>query len=238
MRQPFFRRAAQKLGYRLQTVHLCGFFSGMILIALLCFGIHLYTNVFRPALKQLGTAQASRIGQEVIHSAVEEIFGRDNLYDIQLMSLEKSEDGQIAAVFPNLFAINRLKSEIALLIQKKLTDVENAVVSIPLGNLTGIDLLSGFGPRLSVHLLPYGKALVDVESYFSDAGINQTRHQLLLSVSLELSLLLPDHQSCQTQLAATVPLTETVVVGSVPNSYTNLETEREQVKDDLLNLIE
>ncbi len=234
----FYRRACSRMGYRLYQKHWGGYFFLALLMCLFgCVG-YLYFFVFQPALLELGVARANRIGQEVIHQAVEEVLSQDELLGSQLVSIQTSDDGQIAAVLPDVVQMNRLKAKLALCISDKLHQSDCTVISIPLGALSGIDFLTNYGPRLKVNMLPYGRALVDIESRFSDAGINQTRHQMLAIVEVEVSLLMPDSRSCNAGIRATVPMSETVVVGAVPNSYTNLETEREKLKDDLLNLVE
>ncbi|MBQ7792088.1 MAG: sporulation protein YunB [Clostridia bacterium] len=234
----FYRRVCNRVGYRLHKKH-----SGTIVVMLGLMGLlacagYLYFYIFQPALLELGAARANRIGQEVIHESVEEVLAQNEFLGSQLVTVQTSDDGQIAAVLPDVAKMNQLKARLALHITEKLQRSDCTAISIPLGALSGVDFLASYGPRLQVNMLPYGRAWVDIESRFSDAGINQTRHQMLATVQVEVSLLMPDSRSCNAQIRATVPMSETVVVGSVPNSYTNLETEKENVKDDLLNLVE
>lgn len=232
----FCRRVCSRVGYRLSRKYSGFFVLCVFLLALVLGAGYLYCFRFQPALMELGIARANRIGQEVIHSAVEEVLSQNG--GGQLVTLQASDDGQIAAVLPDVVQMNRLKASLALCVTKKLQQSDCTVISIPLGALSGIDALTGFGPRLQVNMLPYGRALVDLESRFSDAGINQTRHQMLAKMEVEVSLLMPDSRSCNAVIRAMVPLSETVVVGSVPNSYTNLETKEEMLREDLLNLVE
>jgi sporulation protein YunB len=160
----------------------------------------------------------------------------NDILEGKLINIEKGTDGKITAVLPNLIIINRLKSEIAILVQNKLNDVNNSKIGIPIGNLTGVDLLSNLGPRLPINLIPYGRTIVDFDSKFSEAGINQTRHQLFVTVSLNISLLMPNNQGIGTQIKTTVPMSETIIVGDVPTNYTNIASTPEEVRNDLMNL--
>ena len=233
-----YRRAMNKIGYRLSQKHWGGFLFFCLVAGAVLYGCYIYFFVFHPTLVRLGTAHASRMGEMAVHQAVEEVFLEDQFVNSRLISLETTPDGQISAVVPDVAAMNRLKAKLALSVTETLEQFQNTEVAIPAGTLSGVDFLANFGPRLSISMFPYGKALVEIESHFSDAGINQTRHQMMLVVDMEVSLLLPDTHSVNAGVKTRVPLSETVVVGSVPNSYTNLETEKEQVKDDLLNLID
>ncbi len=233
-----YRRAVSKMRYRFSKKPWGRLFFFCVAFALLGYVGYIYFFVFQPTLVKLGTAHATRMGELAVHEAVKEVFGENQFLNSRLVSLETSEDGQISAVIPDVGAMNRLKSALSVTVTEKLNQMDDTTVSIPAGTLSGIDFLANFGPRFQIGMFPYGKALVDIESRFSDAGINQTRHQMLLTVDLEISLLLPDTHSVNAAIRTTVPMSETVVVGSVPNSYTNLETEEESLKDDVLNLID
>ena len=52
----------------------------------------------------------------------------------------------------------------------------------------------------------------------STAGINQTRHQILLDLDVEVSLLMP-WLTVSSQVQTELLVSETVIVGHVPESY-------------------
>jgi sporulation protein YunB len=210
----------------------------ILLSSILVYSLFLYSTVFKPVLSQLATARASQIGQMVINDAVSEIMQSDDILEGKMVNIEKGNDGQIVAVLPNLPIINRLKSEIALTVQKKLDNVNNSQIRIPIGNLTGVEMLSNLGPRLPINLIPLGKTIVDFDSKFAEAGINQTRHQIFVTVSLNISLLMPNNQAIGTQIKTTVPMSETIIVGNVPANYTNIASTPEKARDDLMNLLD
>lgn len=54
---------------------------------------------------------------------------------------------------------------------------------------------------------------------FSDAGINQTHHKIMLTVALDLVVLLPSGTVTE-HVDTDVCVAETVLLGRVPESYT------------------
>ena len=211
----------------------------VIFFALIAVGFfRWYTGVFCPLLENLCEAKANRMGQEVIHSAVSELLSREEYLGSKFLSVEKTAEGEPTLVLPDTAVMNRFRSELTLLISQRIAETNNAKISIPLGNLSGMEFLSNHGPHLTLDAYPYGEVFVELFSEFSDSGVNQTRHAMTVKVSLDVSLMLPGQRTYGTCVVATVPMSETVVVGSVPNSYTNLETREENMKDDLLNLID
>lgn len=233
-----FRRAVGRMGYRYQKIHGGGFFL-LLLIAVLTVGVYSwYTKVFTPLLRDFCETEANRIGQETIHRSVTELLSCEEYLGSKFLRVEKTAEGETTLVLPDTAVMNRFRSELALLITKRISETKNAEIAIPFGNLSGMEIFSNRGPNLCLDAYPYGEVLVELFSEFSDAGVNQTRHAMTVKVSVDVSLMLPGQRSYGTKVVATVPMSETVVVGSVPNSYTNLETQKETVKDDLLNLID
>ncbi len=231
------RRVVSRIGYHYQKRQ--GGFFWMLFVALIfAMLFSWYTRVFSPMLSHLCEAKANRIGQEMIHRSVSKLLEQDAYLGSNFLRVEKTEEGEPSLVLPDTAVMNRFRSDLTLMISQGLGEIKTAEISIPLGNLSGLEILSNRGPDLKMEAYPYGEVFVELFSEFSDAGVNQTRHAMTVKVTLDVSLMLPGHNAYGTRVVATVPLSETVVVGSVPNSYTNLETERENLKDDLLNLID
>ena len=92
---------------------------------------------------------------------------------------------------------------------------------MPVGSLTGISLFSGRGFSLPVEVVAVGSAHGDFQSQFTSAGINQTRHRILLEVTVSVEILLPG-ETMQTEICPQVPIAETVIVGQVPDTYLGL----------------
>mgnify|MGYP000806094476 CR=1 FL=1 len=61
------------------------------------------------------------------------------------------------------------------------------------------------------------------ENAFTSAGINQTRHEIRLVVDVYVSVLLPGF-STVTKVTNRCAVAETVIVGSVPDTYTYFDT--------------
>ena len=67
-------------------------------------------------------------------------------------------------------------------------------------------------------LSPVGNAQVELLSRFTDAGVNQTCHQLVLEVDVTVSVLLPGAVAYR-HLAQEAILSETIIVGKIPQVY-------------------
>lgn len=93
-------------------------------------------------------------------------------------------------------------------------------VSVPLGSLLPGVLFSGRGPSVSAQVMTVGNISAGFDNEFTAQGINQTLHRVVLTVTAELSLLLPGGVCTYTDETKMV-LAETVLLGQVPESYSN-----------------
>ena len=100
-----------------------------------------------------------------------------------------------------------------------LSAMEEETVAIPAGSLTGLTLLSGHGFSIPVKLLGVTNIRSRLDSTLTAAGINQTLHRIDLVVEADLVLLLPGGP-CAHSISTRLPLTETVLLGQVPDNYT------------------
>jgi hypothetical protein len=71
-------------------------------------------------------------------------------------------------------------------------------------------------------IVPLGTVTAGFSNQFSAAGINQTRHQIMMDISVDISILLPGY-SVGTQVGTQVSIAETVIVGAVPDSYFHMD---------------
>ena len=98
-----------------------------------------------------------------------------------------------------------------------------------MGSLFLPEFLSGKGPAIPVHILAIRNSDANFVSHFSQAGINQTLHQLIMLVSVDVAILVLGQTSSFT-ITSEVVVAETVIVGSVPNTFLqtggNYEPER------------
>ena len=91
----------------------------------------------------------------------------------------------------NVIKVNQLKTSVTDAVLTCLGEIDTSELSVPLGNAIGGGLLSGRGPRIPVKLLPIGTVTTDFASAFSSAGINQTRHQIIMHVTASIRVILP-----------------------------------------------
>jgi sporulation protein YunB len=135
----------------------------------------------------------------VLVATVAEDLGRD-----ELIHYEKDQQGRIAAYHVNTQAVNQVAARAATAVQAEFRKLSESSFGIPLGALSGSRIL--------------GSVVVSIMQEFQGEGINQTRHRVYLHATARVQVVLPV-MSREVEVSADVPLTETVIVGPVPNGF-------------------
>lgn len=200
----------------------------LMLLLLLC-AILLERNLTQVILT-LASARARVMAVQALNEAVDEVVNAGVRYE-DLITVTFGDTGGVRLLQSNTAGMNALASRAALLAQEKLSALEAQSVSVPLGSALGVALLSGVGPRVRVQLLPVGTVLTAYETEFTSAGINQTRHRVLLTMTAQVQLILPTGASA-VQASNQVAVAESIIIGDVPESFVNVGDD-----SDLLNLV-
>ncbi len=175
----------------------------------------------RPTIERVAQSKLEAVAVTAIHTAVRDTFAQQAVGYDDLMTVSRDESGHVTAVTANPATVNQIKSDLSLQILNSLSQAGEVGVRIPAGSLTGSALLSGMGPGVGFHFVPYGSVDVDFHSTFTEAGINQTRQEVFLDVKTRVSAILPGF-SADADVQTSVLVAQTLIVGSVPEHYANV----------------
>ena len=184
----------------------------------------------KPVVVDLATARTSNAVNRIVVAAVNDAVDSGRIDYEQLVDFDKDAEGHVTALRSNMAAFNRLQSSIADDILQRMAEVSSTDLAIPIGTLTGSPLLAGRGPCLRVRMQSVGTATARFDNQFSSAGINQTRHRIILDVDVHVSILLPG-LTTYTKVSNEISVAETVIVGGVPETYTYFSTTPDEVEN-------
>lgn len=191
----------------------------LLIVAYACYQL-------RPLTESLTIARVDNTISRIINLAIaEEIENGEIDYD-RMVYLEKDTAGNITALKTNMAEMNRLKTNILSLLDDRIYDISIDDISIPIGSLLFPDLFYGRGPKLPVRIISCSTSSAEFRNLFSEAGINQTLHQIALDVTVTISVMLPTG-SLDVDVASEVIVAETVIVGTVPDRYVNFDGTKE-----------
>ena len=191
----------------------------IVLVVILITGIIIDMQL-RPLIKSVASTTACTVSTDVINRVVSEELMNENVEYKDIVNIERAADGKILAINTNAKLANLLKSNISAKVQREISELETRKVLIPLGTLTGTEILNGRGPNIPLKITMSGNIVTELKSNFFSAGINQTNHQIFLNVSTKIFALIPGYP-VNTAIETNVLVTETVIVGEIPRYYSD-----------------
>ena len=201
-----------------------------MLVLLAAGGTLWYVNAgLRPVLEGLAAARVESAAARAMNEAILEVLG--GAATGELLSVRESGEGHVSLLRLDAGKLNLLAADCAAAAQDRIMDLGEQGVSVPLGTLSGLPMLAGMGPKLSFRFTPVGMVQASFHSEFRSAGINQTMHRITLQLTGTVRVVLPG-RSYSVIVSTQAPVAENVIVGDVPEAYTNVAN-----TDDLLNLI-
>lgn len=175
----------------------------------------------QPALADLAAAQVERAVRGAAESAFGQLLAEEPDLCKGLYTVGTGPDGAVATLEADSGKLSALRTDLLAEITRQVESLDSKELAVPLGSLTGWTLLSNRGPSIGVEVLAVSIPSAEFRSSFQAAGVNQTLHRATLEVSVEVTLLLPGGTTVE-NVDLSLPVSEIVVVGEVPQTYLNL----------------
>jgi sporulation protein YunB len=194
----------------------------ILIIAILFLIYYIFNSMLMPVMKTLAVNKADLVAVSAINNAASKVLKANSVSYDKLIIYQKDQIGDIIAVTTDALEVNKLKYDIIYETIAELNSIKSSDLKIPLGNALGGALFTNRGPNINVKLSPIGNVNANISSVFTSAGINQTRQQIMLNIKVKLTIILASYTITQ-DINSNLCIAESVIVGKVPNAYTNIE---------------
>lgn len=197
--------------------------AGFIIVSFL-FVIALFVETKSPLIiYAMAEDKAKSVAIQAINDSVSAVIdGKDDIYK-DLVDYRYDDEGNIISVNTNINLTNTVEGAILTGIVERIDKSSRCPIKIPIGTLTGSDLLTGRGPPLTFYISLSGNAGSSIENLFESTGINQTRHQIQIRITIDVSIVMSGRHFGAT-VENTVVIGETIIVGKIPESYVRQPT--------------
>ncbi len=189
-----------------------------LLVVIILLSLGLYSMRVQPMLREVAQSELESIAFDIISRTAEEELSKGEMEYADLVDIQKDSTGRISAISANVQKINLLKLRISNKLSEEMFERTEDSVRIPLGNLTGIDLLTGRGPDLPFRILWVSGVDAKFLNSFTEAGINQTRHQIMLEFSINVGMMLAGRE-LGVDVGTEICVAETIIVGETPKFF-------------------
>ena len=178
----------------------------------------MFRGKYRTVIQNLAKTQVMNSTSDLTNDAISRQIEEGSIRYDRIVFFEKDVNGKITALKTNIGEINRLKTDILGIINEEILALDTSDIGIPLGSLFLPELLSGKGPVIPVRILSIRNSDATFSSDFSQAGINQTIHQVIMEVSVDVAVLVLGETDSFT-VTSQVVVAQTVIVGEVPDTF-------------------
>ena len=174
------------------------------ILLLILFAVFLLIGLrfkYHDVILSLAQTKVMNTTSDMINDAIDRQIEDGKIQYDRIVYFEKDLDGNITALKTNMSEVNRLKTDILNIINDDIIALDT----------------TGKGIEIPIQIISIRNSEASLHSDFSEAGINQTLHQLNMHFSVDVSVLVLGHVDNFT-VASQVIVAETVIVGQVPQT--------------------
>ena len=190
-----------------------------------------FRSRFRDVIRDLAETQVKNTTSDLTNDAIAKQIADGVIQYDRIVYFEKDLDGRITALKTNIGEVNRLKTDILNIINDEILALDTSDIGVPLGSVFLPELFSGKGITIPVRILAIRNSDASFSSSFTQAGINQTLHQLTMEVCVDVTVLVLG-QTSSFRVKSEVVIAQTIIVGEVPNTFLNTGGELQKFLDN------
>ena len=199
--------------------------SKLLALAFILIGLFLLAEAsFRPMIESINAYECHELVSDIINDAILSELEQSNVDYSSLVTLTMNGNGEVTSVQSNILNINKLKTNVAERIEREIERLSAVDIQIPIGTLLGLQLLHGKGFNVGMSVTPLGYAKTTIISEFTEAGINQTLHRIIIEINADVDAIIPGFET-RVPVKTSIVAAETVIVGRVPDAYTHVITQ-------------
>lgn len=206
-----------------------------IVLLCLCFILSVCFISVKPFVFTYAKSEAETIILNAANNAVLNIISQNKISYKDISNVSRKEDGTITGIEIDIEKVNLLKSQISGELSRIVSENNKYDLYIPIGTLFGNEYTTGYGPKVKFKMQLTETAILDFESKFTQAGINNVLHQIIIKIDINASVLM---MGCTDgfKVSTTALAAQTVIAGTVPDAFTNvIEYPDNDLADEIFN---
>lgn len=207
-------------GYKKKKYKRRIFHISYIYIALLFVSVSLFVfySIHKLSLISVNLAydQINNNMRKISSEIADELMRTYSLTYSSIITANTDENGSMQFLNTDFNNINKFKQDFEKRIAEYLNENTCIKCYVPLGAVLYGDLFSTIGPKIPIGILISSHADVEFRDSFSNGGINQTKHTILLNIKIFSK----PHNiavSSTVETSFDIPIAESIIVGEVPN---------------------
>lgn len=189
----------------------------LLLILTLTAWIYIERTI-KPILMHHAKIVILQTSSQAINTAITEQVAHETDAE-NLIDWHTDASGKVSGFTLNYLAHMRIAAQTTTIVQHTLAQLRAQHQTIPLSQIFESSLLARVGPDVPVTFQPVGAVRVDLKTRQKNAGINMVLVEVLIRVTVDMTVLVPLDAQMQT-VHTELPITYVLVVGGVPDYIT------------------
>ena len=192
-------------------------------------------GVVRAVISDYPMTVSSGVITKMMDAAMDEVLASTDALSSSIDKVNYDANGKPLTVEANSANMIKIKTQFTSVFSSMLKKHGNIIkVSVPIGTLIGHEYTIGRGPKISFNLQFSCTVNTELKSSFFDAGVNNTLHTTALFVTNDIYIIIPWGHSSKSVCTKYI-ISETVIVGDVPDAFTNIHGADEEITDDIID---
>ena len=208
----------------------------IILSFSIAFAVLFETVVYPSVCDYIESILQTRI-LNLMNDAVEDVLSISNVAYDDIVIVDINEDNKVSTLQIDSIVLNTIKAKIANATSDLADGTEDIEVRIPLGTILGSSAFAGTGPNIPFAVKTTSSVFTYYKSDFSDPGINQTLHKIIINIRCISTFVLPLHRKSFTTESDYI-MAQSVIVGDVPENYTVVIENGDAIEDTVGNIFD
>ncbi|MBR5543466.1 MAG: sporulation protein YunB [Oscillospiraceae bacterium] len=197
------------------------FALSFILVFLILLSLFLLLRIKNSSLlREVAQSEIESIAFDIVGRTVEEELLRGGEEYTDFVRIERDSAGKVSAITTDMQKLNLLKLRVINKLSEEMFERTEDTVYVPLGNLTGIDFLTGMGPKIKFKIMWVSSVDGEFSNSFTEAGINQTNHRIMLDFTINAGMMFIGRE-VGVDVGVSVCVAETVIVGEIPKYFSD-----------------
>ena len=191
------------------------------LIALLLGAVIFFNSAIVPRAEALAVGSLTNRISSIISQTVLSVLEQNAYTYNDFIHISTKSDGEVSHLSLDSVTLNRALYQMTSAALEGLSPHRSEDVALPLGSLLGMEWWNGRGPDIPVRITLAHGIHACFRSEFATQGINQTLHTVYFSIKIKGELLLATRM-LPVDLSQEIVAAQTVILGSVPDSFTHI----------------
>lgn len=171
--------------------------------------------------KELISYAARNAASAATTAGIENSLDTDKVRYADLIKFGRDQSGNIVSVTTDAYYLNKIGNNIGDEIDKHINQMKSYIIKIPFSVLFSEQLINGRGPKMPLVFVMTGITTTDFENEFTAAGVNQTHHRIMMSITVNTYVI---HSGNVTVVPykTNVCIAESIVVGITPQTFAEI----------------